>query len=74
MQTELLEAIYKKIPELKGTKTITLTKLYFERLNDVEFTILYTMPGLLIQVAPKTMEYIENRRVELGIDKAKEIK
>ena len=67
---EILQGLFRKIPELQHNKVIGLPGFYFERLTDLEFEIFYTMPGLTVKVSPKTMDYIEKRRVALKLNKA----
>jgi hypothetical protein len=67
---EILEGIYKKIPEIRGSKVIGLPRVYFQKLSDLEFEILYTMPGLTIRIHPRTFQYIEERRIALKLPKA----
>jgi hypothetical protein len=64
---EVLQELYKKIPELKNHKVIGLPGFYFERLTDLEFEIFYTMPNLTVRVSPRTMAYIEKRRLTLKL-------
>jgi hypothetical protein len=64
-----LEEIYKAIPELRTTKTIALPRRFFFKLTDLQFKILYELPGLKISVSEKTIEYIEKRRLALGLTK-----
>lgn len=67
---KIIESLYSKIPELRHNKVIGLQSLFFKRLNDAEFIIFYQMPGLIIRVTPRCMEYIEARRIELKLLKA----
>lgn len=68
---EALESLYMKIPELRDCKTIALPRHYFEKLTDVEFIVLYTLPATLgVRVTPRTLEYIEARRKQLGLNQA----
>lgn len=57
-----------KIPEL-GHKNvhIGLQLAHFKKLSDEEFTVLWYMPGMDIDVDHKTQIYIEHRRRELGL-------
>jgi hypothetical protein len=66
---EILQGLFKKIPELQHNKAVGLPGFYFERLTDLEFEIFYYMPGLIVTVSPKTMDYIEQRRVALKLKK-----
>lgn len=65
-----LEAVFRKIPELRHGRVIGLHSLYFKRLTDLEFIIFYKMPGITVRVAPKTMQYIEERRLRLNLPKS----
>lgn len=57
-----------KIPELGHRNSlIGLQLAHFKKLSDAEFTILWYMPGLDIDVDGKTQIYIEVRRRELGL-------
>ncbi len=57
-----------KIPELEFKNThIGLQLAHFKKLSDDEFTILWYMPGMDIEVDHKTQIYIEKRRRELGL-------
>jgi len=72
---ERLESLFKKIPELRHSMMIGLGTLHFKRLDDMEFIVLYRLiaspeSNIQVRVAPKTLRYIEERRKELGLDKA----
>lgn len=70
-KNEILERLYKMIPELQGGfKTVMLNHNFWGGLTDEEFKVLYTFPSLKIRVTHKTMTYIENRRKQLGLKKA----
>lgn len=57
-----------KIPELGFKNThIGLQLAHFKKLSDDEFTILWYMPGMDIEVDQKTQVYIETRRRALGL-------
>ena len=60
--------LFEKIPEL-GQKNVQigLQLAHFKKLSDAEFTILWYMPGMDIDVDHKTQIYIETRRRELGL-------
>lgn len=62
------DKLFSKIPEL-GHKNvhIGLQLAHFRKLSDAEFTILWYMPGMDIDVDHKTQIYIETRRRELGL-------
>ena len=62
------EALYKKMPDLKVQNiTIRLNRVFLKTLTDLEFTVLWHMAGLDIEVSEPTKEYIEERRVRLGL-------
>ena len=72
---ERLESLFKKIPELRHSMMIGLGTLHFKRLDDMEFIVLYRLIAspesrIQVRVAPKTLRYIEERRISLGLDKA----
>lgn len=62
------DKLFSKIPELghKGVH-IGLQLAHFKKLSDSEFTILWYMPGMDIDIDHKTQVYIEMRRRELGL-------
>lgn len=67
LHLELVKSIYKKIPDLRENSEIYLQKLYFLRLTDEEFVVLWSMPNLVIRVDNKAAIYIEERRKLLGL-------
>lgn len=71
---EALNKLYQEIPDLREAKTLLLPLVVWQRLNDLEFTVLYTLPRVTFIVPrnTKTYEYIENRRRILGLTKAYE--
>lgn len=73
--TDALHELYKLIPELRDSRMIKLTQRHFEFMPDVVFITLYDLIAspdtkLDVVVAPKTWEYIDKRRRELGLNKA----
>jgi len=64
---DLIRSIFRKIPVLEGEKEIYLHRMYFEKLTDEEFIVLWSMPNLVIRVNPKAADYIEERRRLLGL-------
>jgi hypothetical protein len=72
---EELESLFKEIPELKQCKLIKLRLKDFERMTNIRFVVFYEMiksSNIECVVSPKTLEYIDKRRQELGLNKAKQ--
>ena len=67
VQESLKASIFEKIPALNGQHKVYLPEMYFKKLNDEEFVVLWSLKGLEIVVNQKTGEYIEKRRKELGL-------
>lgn len=67
---KILDDVFRKIPELRKNKVIALPQTFFMKLSDLEFELLYRMPGLTIRIHPRTYEYIEIRRQLLKLPKA----
>lgn len=67
-KAEALKRLMEKLPDL-GRKNvrIMLQLSHFKKLTDLEFIILWHMPGLDIMVEPKTQKYVESRRQKLGV-------
>lgn len=62
------KGLLQKIPELaQRNRLIGLQMAHFKKLSDAEFTILWYMPGLDIDIDQKTQIYIEVRRRALGL-------
>ena len=60
--------LFGKIPELGHKEVhIGLQMAHFKKLSDAEFTTLWYMPGMDIDIDLKTQIYIETRRRELGL-------
>jgi hypothetical protein len=68
-EIEAMERLHRILPELKTTKTIGLNKSFFRGLTDLEFTLLYQMPNLIIKAAPSCINYIDLRRKRLELPK-----
>ena len=65
---ETKKKLLSKIPQLrKANILIKLQLAHFQKLSDAEFTILWYMPGLDIDVDGVTQLYVERRRMELGL-------
>lgn len=70
------ERLYAKIPELKpglGHTAIHLSKYQIKRLDDDEFSFLFYMPGMIINVHQSTQNYVEKRRRQLRLVKPDEL-
>ncbi len=60
--------LLRKIPQLQNKNARIGLKLnHFKKLSDHEFTILWYMPGMDIDIDAMTQIYIEARRMELGL-------
>ena len=60
-------ALLKKLPELGNRNMrIMLQRSHFKKMTDLEFIILWHMPGLDIMIEPRTKIYVEQRRKALG--------
>lgn len=73
--TDALHELYKTLPELRDARMIKLTFRHFQMMPDVVFLTLYDLISspdtkLEVVVSPKTMEYIDERRKQLGLNKA----
>jgi hypothetical protein len=67
MHKELQKSIFGKIPALNGKGTVYLPRVYFQKLTDEEFIVLWELKGLTIEVSRQTGDYIEKRRRMLGL-------
>jgi len=67
LHQKLIESIFEKIPVLETEKDVYLGKLYFKKLTDEEFVLLWTLPNLIIRVHPNAADYLEERRLLLGL-------
>ena len=67
VQDSLKASIFAKIPALNGQHKVYLPELYFKKLSDEEFVVLWSLKGIEIIVNQKTGEYIEKRRKSLGL-------
>ena len=73
--TDALQDLYKDIPELRQCRMIKLNLRHFQQMNDFKFIVLYDLIArpeskLECVISPKTLEYIDKRRKELGLNKA----
>lgn len=67
MQKVIEKSLLGKLPQLNGSATVYLPLVYFKRLSDLEFIVLWEIKNMRIEVAPKTGDYIEKRRRMLGL-------
>lgn len=72
MHAKLRESIFNKIPALNGQSRVYLPQMYFEKLTDEEFIVLWSLPALQIIVNHKTGAYVEERRRVLGLKATKD--
>lgn len=68
LHEQLITSLFEKVPILKEKADTTyLQKHMFEKLTDQEFVVLWALPNLVIRVAPQAADYIEERRMLLGL-------
>jgi hypothetical protein len=67
LHNELVKSIFKKIPVLEEEKEIYLPKGMFQLLTDEEFIVLWSLPNIVIRVSDKAADYMEERRLLLGL-------
>jgi transcriptional regulator len=67
LYADLKASIFTKMPMLNGRDPVYMPNMYFEKLTDEEFVVLWTLPNLVFHVNEKTGAYIEERRKRLGL-------
>jgi len=68
LHKKLVNSIFEKIPELMEEEAeVYVPKVMFEKLNDEEFVVLWSLPNLVIRVSDNAAEYLEERRNLLGL-------
>lgn len=71
-EKDVVELMKKLPPITRDTKLVHLPLVFFTKLSDVEFTVLWHMPKLEIHVSKKAMEYIDRRRRVLKLTHTKD--
>ncbi len=74
LDPDKVKEVMNQIPALKDNKRLFLSRTFFVKLTDDQFTTLWYMPGFEIMVNKRTREYIEKRRRGLGLEKTKHVK
>jgi len=71
LHKDLVTSIFKKIPDLANEEeNIYLSKAHFKLLTDQEFIVLWALPNIVIRVAKSAADYLEERRLLLGLKRA----
>jgi hypothetical protein len=67
----LVKSIFDKIPDLANEQEeIYISKSHFKLLTDHEFIVLWTLPNIVIRVSKSAADYLEERRILLGLKRA----
>lgn len=68
---ELVKSIFTKIPALAEEQSeVYINKGAFQTLTDEEFIILWSLPSIVIRVSKNAADYLEERRILLGMKRA----
>lgn len=68
----LVQSIFTKIPDLVEENEIYINKGAFKTLTDEEFIVLWSLPSIVIRVSPNAADYLEERRMLLGLKRAEQ--
>jgi hypothetical protein len=69
---EEIRELFEAYPVLsEADETVYLSKAFFRKLTDEQFTVLWYLPGLTIVCNKGTMLYVNDRRKALGLIKTK---
>lgn len=66
-----VKAIMDKIPKTGEGTRVFLPMMFFKKLTDDEFKVLFYAPGFEMMISEKSAEYIVHRAKELGLKKGK---
>jgi hypothetical protein len=72
LHKELVKSIFRKIPDLVEEKEVYINKGRFQTLTDEEFILLWSLPNIVIRVSKNAADYLEERRILLGLKRAEQ--
>jgi len=72
LHQELVKSIFRKIPDLVEEKETYIIKGRFETLTVQEFVLLWSLPNIVIRVSKNAADYLEERRILLGLKRAEQ--
>lgn len=70
LHKKLVLSIFEKIPVLEEEDDVYINKGAFETLTDEELVVLWSLPNIVIRVSEKAADYLEERRILLGLKRA----
>jgi len=72
---DVIDELLAKIPCLAGEKKkVFLTTVFFKRLSDLEFTVIWNLPNLDVMCSADTIKYIEERKEKLNLKESEHAK
>lgn len=72
LHQELIKSIFRKIPDLVEEKEVYINKGAFQTLTDEELVVLWSLPNIVIKVSKNAADYLEERRILLGLKRAEQ--
>ena len=72
LHKKLLLSIFEKIPALEEEEEVYINKGAFETLTDEELVVLWSLPNIVIRVSKRAADYLEERRILLGLKRAEQ--